>query len=107
MSHFSNDTNFSAKGFDKIFSHAFKIVLDTRGKRILSFSSVNSVNIILTQLAQQAQCRYIHHKRLKQAFLKAFKFLAFLVYLLGVVPHPTPTCLFLLFYPSVPLKKKI
>lgn len=52
MSHFCSDTNCPAKGFDKIFSHTFKIVLDTRGKRILSFSSVNSVHI-LTQLAQQ------------------------------------------------------
>lgn len=27
--HVNNDTNFSAKGFDKIFSHMFKIALDT------------------------------------------------------------------------------
>lgn len=70
MSHFCNDTNCPAKSFDKLFSHAFKIVLDIRGKRILSFSSVNSVNIILTQLAQQLSADIYNIKDWSKPFFK-------------------------------------
>lgn len=90
-----NHRNYPTKGFNKIFSHTHKIVLDTRskhlciyktslGKHYLFIFSVNPVNITLTQFGQQLSADTQNIKDRSKPFKKYLTFfLALLVYLLG------------------------